>query len=117
MKILRIKTENILTLAYIPVAIINLTKANSEMLLLAIMMQLLLLSGLFYGIRTTRHELIADIKNGDNDDLIEEIETYLDAVRNFFKNAYKVYEGIKKEVTQKQPKTTKLKDAFLKYNF
>lgn len=117
MKLLRIKSENILTLAYIPVAVINLTRANSEMLLVAIMMQLLITVGLFYGIRTTRHELIRDIKNGDYDDLIEEFNYYIDAVRNFFRNAYEIYLGIKKEVTQKHPKTTKLKDALLKYNF
>ena len=112
MKLLRLKTENLLALLYIPVAILNTTKADADFLLLAIMMQALLIAGLFYGIRETRHELIADIKAGEYEEELEQIKEAIATFRRIKGTIATKLEDIKKEVIGSKLKTTKLKDAF-----
>ena len=51
MKLLRVKTENLLAFLYIPYAIINLTKADADFLIIAIVMHFILLAGVYYGIK------------------------------------------------------------------
>ena len=117
MKLLRIKHENILALIYIPLAVVNITRASENMFLIAIAMQVLLFSGIYYGIRATRKEIIADIKAGEYDDLIAEYNEMLETFRSIHRKVANVFNSIKKGSYTKQPKTTKLTDAFLKYNF
>lgn len=114
MKLLRIKTENLLTFLLLPYSIINITKASSEMFIASIMMQLIILIGVYYGTKETRKALILEVQNGlleeVKEDLIESLEPLLEAIET----TRKVVKGIKKEVIRKHVKTTKLKDAFLK---
>ena len=117
MRLLKIKHENILALIYIPYAVINLSRASENMFLVAIAMQVLLFSGIYYAIKTTRKEIIADIKAGEYDDLIAEYNEMLERFRNLHRKVAHVFNSIKKGSYTKQPKTTKLTDAFLKYNF
>ena len=111
MRLLRIKHENILALFYIPLAVVNITRASENMFLIAIAMQVLLFSGVYYGIRETRHELIADIKAGEYDDIIEEFNEMLETFRSIKLKLAKVFNSIKKGSYTKQPKTTTLADA------
>lgn len=117
MKLLQIKLENILTIIYTPFLLINVFKANSNLFLVAFVLQLSLLAVTYYGIKNTRQEIIADIRNGEYEDLIEEINRIKAVIKALVKGIVTTYLDIKKEVTQKQPKTTKLEDAYLKYNF
>ena len=114
MNLLRIKIENILTFLLIPYAVVNISKASSEMLLSAIMIQALLIFATYYGTKETRKALILEVEDGlleeIKEDLIESLEPLLDAIETL----RKVVLSTKKEVIRKQPKTTKLKDAFLK---
>lgn len=110
MKILRIKTENILTFLLIPYAVVNISKASSEMLLSAIMIQALLIFATYYGTRETRKALIEEVKDGLLEELKEDLIESLEPIANFIR----VVKDIKKEVIRKQTKTTKLKDAYLK---
>ena len=91
MRLLRIKHENILALFYIPLAVVNITRASENMFLIAIAMQVLLFSGVYYGIRETRHELIADIKAGEYDDIIEEFNEMLETFRSIKLTLAKVF--------------------------
>lgn len=112
MKLLRIKTENILTFLLIPYAVVNISKASSEMLLSAIMIQALIILATYYGTKETRKTLIEEVNDGLleelKEDLIESLEPLLDAIELTRQVVY----SIKKEVIRKRPKTTKLKDAF-----
>ena len=112
MKLLRRKTENILTFLLIPYAVVNISKASSEMLLASIMIQALLIFATYYGTKETRKALIEEVNDGLleelKEDLIESLEPLLDAIELTRQVVY----SIKKEVIRKRPKTTKLKDAF-----
>ena len=112
MKLLRIKTENILTFLLIPYAVVNISKASSEMLLASIIIQALLIFATYYGTKETRKALILEVKDGlleeIKEDLIESLEPLLEALAI----TRQALLSIKKEVIRKQPKTTKLKDAF-----
>ena len=52
--IVNVKTENILILLYIPYMIINTSRANTDFILSAIVIHLLLLIGVYYSTYTTR---------------------------------------------------------------
>lgn len=56
-KIVNVKTENILILLYIPYMIINTSRANTDFILSAIVIHLLLLIGVYYSTYTTRQNL------------------------------------------------------------
>lgn len=56
-KIISIKTENIILLLYIPYMIINLSKANTDLFMVAIAMHLMLSVAIHYSIRETRQEI------------------------------------------------------------
>lgn len=112
MKLLRLKTENLLALLYIPVAILNTTKADTDFLIIAIVMHFILLAGVYYGIRKTRHELIADIKAGLYEEELEEIKEAIASFRRVKNTIANTFKDIKKEVIRSELKTTKLKDAF-----
>ena len=112
MKLLRLKTENLLALLYIPVAILNTTKADAGFLIIAIVMHFILLAGVYYGIRETRHELIADIKAGLYEEELEEIKEAIASFRRVKNTIANTFKNIKKEVIRSELKTTKLKDAF-----
>lgn len=62
--LLRIKYENILAFMYIPYLIINLCKANEDMIILALLMHLTMLIGLYYVIKTMRKEKLQELRNG-----------------------------------------------------
>ena len=112
MKLLRVKTENLLALLYLPIGIINITKADADFIIIAILMQALLIAGLFYGIRETRHELIRDIKAGEYEEELEAIKNAIATFRRIKGTIATKLEDIKKEVIGSKLKTTKLKDAF-----
>lgn len=112
MKLLQVKTENLLAILYLPIGLINIFKANTDFLLSAIMMQALLIIGLFYGIRETRHELIREIKAGEYEEELEQIKEAIATFRRIKDTIANKLEDIKKEVIGSDLKTTKLKDAF-----
>ena len=109
---LRVKTENLLTLLYLPIGIINITKADASLLVLTIMMQAFILISLFYGIRITRRELIKEIKAGEYTEEIEDIKKAIASFRRIKETIATKLEALKKEVIGSKLKTTKLKDAF-----
>ena len=82
------------------------------MLLASIMIQALLIFATYYGTKETRKALILEVEDGlleeIKEDLIESLEPLLDAIAI----TRQAVLSIKKEVIRKQPKTTKLKDAF-----
>lgn len=112
MRILKLKIENLLTLFYIIVSLINIYKTNNDMLLTSIALHLIIVFIVYYGVKETRKAIIEDIKDGLledlNDNLLESLEP-LTSLIELLKDA--VY-NIKKRSYTKQPKTTKLKDAF-----
>lgn len=112
MNLLRIKHENILALFYIPLEVINFTRTSADMFFIAIVMEAILFSGVYYGIKTTRKELIEEVKAGEYDDLIEDIKETLEPFRRIKQRLANVFNSIKKGSYTKQPKTTTLADAF-----
>ena len=112
MQILKLRIERILATLFIPYAIINISKASVEMLITAIFMQTLFFIAVYIGTRETRKALIEDLENGELDEYIEEIKTYLAPIKALVEATNEAYKGIKKEAIKKQTKTTKLKDAF-----
>ena len=117
MKLLRLKTENLLALLYIPVAILNTTKADADFLIIAIVMHFILLAGVYYGIRETRHELIADIKAGLYEEELEEIKEAIASFRRVKNTIANTFKDIKKRSYTKRTKNDQVKRCFLKYNF
>lgn len=117
MNLLRIKIENILVIIYLPIGLVNITKAEPSTILFAIILQGLLITGLHYGIRSTRKELIKDILEGEYEDLLEDIAETIESLIRVKEAIINTFRSTKKEVIGSKLKTTKLKDAFLKYNF
>ena len=56
-KLVSIKTENILTLIYIPYMFLNLLKAKTDLIIIALLMHLLLMLVIHYSIRETRQDI------------------------------------------------------------
>ena len=117
MKLLRVKTENLLALLYLPIGIINITKVRADFIIIAILMQFLLIAVLFYGIRETRHELIRDIKAGEYEEELETIKNAIATIRRIKGTIATKLEDIKKRSYRKQTKNDQVKRCFLKYNF
>ena len=109
MKILKVRAERLLVLLYLPLGLISILKANTDFLLTSIMMQTLLITSLYYGIRETRKTLIEEIKAGIYAEDLEEIKEAIASIKKTIATALK---GTKKEVIGSNLKTTKLKDAF-----
>lgn len=82
MTIFKLKLENLLAFVYIPFAIINTAKANSNMFLEALFLQAILIGGLFYSIRITRRTFLEEIKNGEYDFIIDAYKNFIRALKN-----------------------------------
>jgi len=78
--LLRIKYENILAFMYIPYLIINLCKANKDMIVLALLIHLTMLIGLYYVIKTMRKETLQELRNGTYESFI--IEDIIEIINN-----------------------------------
>lgn len=100
---MKLKTEALLSLFYLPVGLSNITKANEEMLIASLFLQGLMLVSIYLLVGYIRKEVIKDVKEM----LLEELEPLALATGSLIRS-------IKKEVIRKQVKTTKLKDAYLK---
>ena len=100
---MKLKTEALLSLLYLPIGLSNITKANEEMLIASIVLQAVMLVSVYLLVGYIRKEVIRDVKEM----LLESIEPLATATGSLFRS-------IKKEVIRKQVKTTKLKDAYLK---
>lgn len=112
MNLTKIKLENVLTLLYIPIGLINLTRANADFFITALAMQLLLIIGIYAGTKTTRKELKEAIKSGCYEEEIEDFKRTLASLLRAIRTIEKIFKGIKKEVIGSKLETTKLKDAF-----
>lgn len=62
-KIISIKYENILCIIYLPYMILNISKSQTDLILSAIIMHLLLIGGTYYSIRLIRQDLKECIHN------------------------------------------------------
>lgn len=96
MTIFKLKLESILALVYIPFAIINTAKTNSNMFLEAMFLQVLLISGLFYSIRITRRTFLEEIKNGEYDFIIDAYKDFINALQNIKQKLAYAFKDTKK---------------------
>lgn len=98
-KIYSIKYERVLALFYIPFMLINILKASQEMILLAMMMHLILILGLYIGIEQTRKEALKEIKQGIYEPIID-----LEYITYFIKQLARIMQkkANKKEVINTQ---------------
>lgn len=117
MKLLQIKAENILALFYTPALLVNLIKTDSNLFLVALVLHISLLAVTYYGIKNTRQELIADIRNGEYEELIEELDKIKALIKALLKGIAITFLETKKKLHRSNQKRPSLKDAYLKYNF
>ena len=98
-RFLHIKYENILAFMYIPYLIINLCKANEDMIILALLMHLTMLIGLYYVIKTMRKETLQELRNGTYESFIlEDIIEIINNIKSALKTINKLINEIYKEL-------------------
>lgn len=85
-KFYSIKYENILAFLYVPYLIINTSKANVDMILLALFSHIITLLGIYFTIRVSRREALEELKNGTYESFIlEDILIILKNINNTIK--------------------------------
>ena len=97
MKLLKIRIERLLATLFIPYAVINISKASKEMFISAIFIQALFFIVVYYGTRETRKAIIEDYKDGYLNEYIEDIERYIEPIKQLIKALNDTYKRIKKE--------------------
>ena len=85
-KFYSIKYENIFAFLYAPYLIINTSKADVDMILLALLSHIITLLGIYYTIRVSRREALEELKNGTYESFIlEDILIILKNIKNAIK--------------------------------
>lgn len=102
-KFYSIKYENIFASLYAPYIIINTSKADVDMILLALLSHIITLLGIYYTIRVSRREALQELKNGTYESFIlEDILIILKNTNNAIKGLKIRFKNIVNLLVQKE---------------